>query len=316
MVFASLTGLSFQDLSRTIRARVEHKIPVGSGGDTLSFNYAYRERLFNGVLGAQQVSQNLGVNFYSGPKTLGATGIGFLYQGGINYLQAPSDLVGFTAPGPSNQNEASLVRYQLVANFGKAFTLYRPPQDTPATREFLRFTPTPITPYLNLFTSVLLNGSLYSSGNSQGVVQARIGIEAIVGRFAKDILDYTYFNLAYFNGVIGGQSPFFFDRVPGVEGFSVGILQQIYGPFRVGVQLEFNRVPQGVCSTPASIGDFCEANSWYTLRYDRRTYGISLSYNPIQQAGLLQLRLDDFNWGTAGSTTLNAPQVQTGVTTR
>ena len=316
MVFASLTGLSFQDLSRTIRARAEHQIPIGNGGDRLSFNYAYRERLFNGVLGAQQVSQNVGVDFYSGFKSLGNTGIFFTYQGGINYLQAPSDLVGFTAPGPSNQNEASLVRYQLAAYLGKEFTLYRPPQATPATREFLRFTPSPITPGLKLVTSMLFNGSLYSSGNSQGVVQGRVGIEGTVGQFVKDAFDYTNFNLAYFNGLLGGQSPFYFDRVPGVEGFSAGILQQIYGPFRVGVQVIYNRVPQGVCSTPASIGNFCEADRWYSLRYDRRTYGISLNYSPVQQTGFLQLRVDDFNWGTAGSITRNTPQVQMGVTTR
>ncbi len=317
-VFASLSGLSFEDFASRIRARAEHQIPVGNGGDTLSFNYAYRELLFNGVLGAQQVSQDVGVNFYSAFKVLGNTGIFFTYQGGINYLQAPSDQVGFLAPGPSNQNEASLARYQLVAYLGKEFTLYRPPQDTPATREFLRFTPSPITPSLKLVTSVLLNGALYSSGNSQGVVQGRVGIEGTVGQFAKDAFDYTNFNLAYFNGVLGGQSPFYFDRVPGVEGFSAGILQQIYGPFRAGVQVVFNRVPQGqgLCSIPVSIGDFCEADRWYTLRYDRRTYGISLNYNPVQQFGFLQLRVDDFNWGTAGSTTRIAPQVQAGVTRR
>jgi hypothetical protein len=78
----------------------------------------------------------------------------------------------------------------------------------------------------------------------------------------------------------------------------------------------YNRVPQGVCSTPASIGNFCEADRWYSLRYDRRTYGISLNYSPVQQTGFLQLRVDDFNWGTAGSITRNTPQVQMGVTTR
>jgi Protein of unknown function (DUF3769)/LptA/(LptD N-terminal domain) LPS transport protein len=319
-VLASFAGLGFEDLVRRIRARVEHQIPLGNGGDTLSFNYAYREQLFNGILGAQQVSQNVGVNFNSGPKALGDTGFGFNYAGGVNYIQAPSDRVGLTGPGPSNQNEASLVRYQLVANIGKEFTLYRPPQDTPATREFLRFTPSPITPGLKLITSVLLNGSLYSNGDSQGVVQGRVGIEGTVGQFAKDTLDYTNFNFAYFNGVIGGQSPFFFDRVVGVEGFSVGILQQIYGPVRAGVQFEFNRVAPGLCDTfqgaRAAIGDFCEANRVYTLRYDRRTYGVSLNYNPVQQAGFFQLRLDDFNWGTAGSTPRNTAEVQTGVTTR
>lgn len=318
-VFSSITGLGFQDLSRRIRVRAEHQVPLGTSGDTLRFNYAFRERLFNGILGDQQVSQNIGVNFNSGSKALG-DGISFSYQAGINYLQAPSDRAGLISPGPSNQNEASLLRYQLVANVGKEFTLYRPPQDTPATKEFLRFTPSPITPGLKLVTNVLFNGSLYSNGDAQGVVQARVGIEGTVGQFAKDTFDYTNFNLAYFNGVIGGQSPFFFDRVPGVEGFSAGILQQIYGPFRAGVQFEFNRVPQGLCNTVqgarASIGDFCEANRWYTLRYDRRTYGISLNYSPVQQSGFFQLRVDDFNWGTAGSTPSNTPQVQTGVTTK
>ncbi|MEY3404456.1 MAG: LPS-assembly protein LptD, partial [Cyanobacteriota bacterium] len=39
-----------------------------------------------------------------------------------------------------------------------------------------------------------------------------------------------------------------------------------------------------------------EISTDYTLEYSRRTYGITLRYNPVLQLGGFSIRISDFNW--------------------
>jgi hypothetical protein len=34
----------------------------------------------------------------------------------------------------------------------------------------------------------------------------------------------------------------------------------------------------------------------YVVEYSRRTYGVSLRYNPVQELGGISFRISDFNW--------------------
>lgn len=75
-----------------------------------------------------------------------------------------------------------------------------------------------------------------------------------------------------------------FDRAADTKILSVGLTQQIYGPFRLGIQTAINLDTGESLSTD------------YTLEYSRRTYGIILRYNPVQELGSIGLRISDFNW--------------------
>ncbi len=65
---------------------------------------------------------------------------------------------------------------------------------------------------------------------------------------------------------------------------SAGITQQIYGPFTFGVQTSVN----------LDTGEYTSTD--FILQYSRRTYGITLRYNPELELGGISFRLSDFNW--------------------
>jgi hypothetical protein len=96
---------------------------------------------------------------------------------------------------------------------------------------------------------------------------------------------------------LGNQSPFLFDRVADTKVLSAGITQQIYGPFRLGIQTYINLDTGNEISTD------------YLLEYSRRTYNILLRYNPVQQLGSISLRINDFNW-TGNPGFFDAPEVR------
>ncbi len=64
----------------------------------------------------------------------------------------------------------------------------------------------------------------------------------------------------------------------------MGINQQIYGPIRLGFQ------------TSLDLNDNDEISTDYLLEYSRRTYNVTLRYNPVLEVGSFSLRISDFNF--------------------
>ena len=93
-------------------------------------------------------------------------------------------------------------------------------------------------------------------------------------------------NLTYSRAFVGqdSTSPFLFDRNVDQNTLTGGLIQQIYGPFRVGFQASFN----------LDTGELI--NNDYIFEYNRRTYGLFLRFNPTQQVGFLGFRLNEFDW--------------------
>ena len=73
----------------------------------------------------------------------------------------------------------------------------------------------------------------------------------------------------------------------------LGVTQQIYGPLRIGFETAIN-LNTGESSTTD-----------YILEYSRRTYGVTIRYNPILGLGAFNFRVSDFNWN--GGTNPFAP---------
>ena len=126
--------------------------------------------------------------------------------------------------------------------------------------------------------------SYYSSGDNQSTLTGTVNLTGQFGHFSKPYLDYTAFTLSYSQGLFSGSSPFLFDRAVDNKVLTAGITQQIYGPFRLGFQTSLN------LDTGRSI------STDYVVEYSRRTYGITLRYNPELQLGGISFRLSDFNW--------------------
>jgi len=143
--------------------------------------------------------------------------------------------------------------------------------------------------------------SLYSNGANQANLFGTLGLSAEVGSFAKDFFDYTNLTVSYTQAFSTGRSPFLFDRLADTRSLTAGIVQQIYGPIRFGVQQSWN----------LDTGNLFDAS--YSLEYARRTYAVVIRYNPTQGLGELLLRISDFNWTRPPA---NVTNIQNGVELR
>ena len=282
---SSLTSLDFKDLEADLRAKFIFNRLIGdlSRPHNFSFDYNFRERLFNGSLGFQTVFSSVGGILTSPTIPLGKTGINLNYQGSIQNINADTDRQEFLDFG-QNEDRINLTRYQAAASLGKGFALWQG-QPLPATKEQgLRYTPVPIVPFLRLNTGLTGVSSFYSNGDSQKSLRASVGIQGQIGNFARSYLDYTGFNITYFQGFLDKESPFFFDRFVDEKVLSLGITQQIYGSIRLGLQTSLN------------LDEGEQISTDYLIEYSRRTHNISLRYNPVLEIGSISLRISDFNF--------------------
>ncbi|MDF5718450.1 MAG: DUF3769 domain-containing protein [Rhizonema sp. NSF051] len=244
---------------------------------------SYRDRLYNGSLGYQTVQSSIGGVITSPIIPLGTTGLTLRYQGGAQYINANTDRQDLLSANRQN-DRISLSRIQASATIDGGVFLWRG-KPLPATpTQGLRYTATPIVPFLRGVASLSGVTSYYGSGDNQSTLSATIGLEGQIGHDSRDFLDYSAFNIRYSQGFNGGLSPFLFDRSVDNRVLTAGLVQQIYGPFRLGFQATIN------LDTGRSI------STDYIVEYSRRTYGITLRYNPDLQLGGISFQINDFNW--------------------
>ncbi len=279
---SSITRLSSLDFDETESAlRTNTRLTQGLGRHTLSLEHNYRDRLFNGTLGFQRVQQNFGAVLTSPAFTLGDSGVQLSYQLSAQYINANTD-----RPELQNaNNRTSLGRSQGTVALSRRFPIWQGETLPPTAEEGLRYTPTPVRPYFQFITGVRGTTSYYTNGDFQNVLTGTVGLEGQLGRFSRPVLDYTRFNLRYSGALVGGtESPFLFDRARDNNVVSFGIIQQLYGPFLIGVQTSIN----------VNLGR--ATNTEYSLEYSRRTYGIAARYNPTRSTGFIGFRLSNFDW--------------------
>lgn len=291
---ASLSGLDFGNLDTILRLNATHSMTV-FGNHTLLSQYAFRDRVFNGSLGFQDVNNIVGSTLLSPNYVLGDSKISFNYQLAAQLIGAVRDDVAVP------NTVGTLIRLQSAAVLSRAFPLLRG-EPAPAEKETgLRFSPKPIVPKLDAVVALQGINSFYSNAASQSILYGTLGLSGEVGNFAKDFLDYTGFNISYTQAFSSGRSPFIFDRVADTRLISAGIVQQIYGPLRFGIQQSW------------SLDTGTLFDSTYSLEYTRRTYAVLIRYNPNQGLGELLLRISDFNWTRPPS---NVTNVQNGIEQR
>ncbi len=283
----SLTSLDFNERTEEhIRAKayVEQKVPLFGTTNDLRFEYNYRERLFNGSLGFQTVRDSTGLIFVSPQIPLDDRGLLRLsYQASLQNVNADTDQPELLAPIRDN-NRVTLFRTQGAASVSRPFILWVGKPLPPTAEEGLRYTSTPVLPFVQLSTSVTGVASLYGNGDSQPSISGSIGVSGQLGNFSRPFLDYTGFNLTFSQALRGDPSPFLFDRFADLKTISWALTQQVYGPVRFGVQSALN------------IDTDDEINTDLFLEYSRRTYSVLLRYNTVLKVGSISLRISDFNW--------------------
>ncbi len=282
---ADLTSLDLSNITEKLRTNIRAEQQLGD--HRLALQYSYRERLFNGSLGFQDVRFSLGAVLLSPDIQLGSGNNGprLTYQASAQLINAGSDRADLLLARSSDTGRITLGRYQASAALRQGFNLWRG-EPRPATQtEGLRFTPQPVVPYLNLNTGLRATGTYYSSGDFQDNLVAEVGIDGQLGHFARNFGDYTRFNVSYAQSFVGGaNSPFLFDREIDRNVLSLGLTQQVYGPFLAGFQ------------TALSLNRSDTITTIYTLEYSRRTYGILLRYDATQNTGAIGFRLSNFSF--------------------
>ena len=290
---ASFSGLDFTKLDSVLRANASYQLPV-FGNHTLLSQYAFRDRVFNGSLGFQEVNNILGSTLLSPSYVLGDSKISFNYQ-------IAAQVVGAVRDDLQPNTIGTLIRLQSAASLSRAFPLFRG-EPAPAEKETgLRYSPKPIVPKLDAFVTLQGVSSVYSNGANQSALFGTLGLSGELGNFMRDFLDYTGFNVSYTQAFSSGKSPFLFDRIADKRSLSAGIVQQIYGPIRLGIQQSY------------SLDSGTLFDSVYSLEYARRTYAVVLRYNPNQGLGEFLIRISDFNWTRPPS---NVTTIQNGVEQR
>ncbi|MGM3306064.1 DUF3769 domain-containing protein [Anabaena sp. WFMT] len=279
-----LTSLDLNKVEDNLRGSLRLRQTLGDvNPHTLNLESSYRDRLYNGTLGFQTVQSSLGGVIISPNIPLGKSGVNLSYQGGAQYINANTDRQDLLEPQRKN-DRISLGRLQGSASLNKGFLLWQG-KPLPATpTEGLKYTANPVVPYLQAIAGLTGTTSYYTSGDNQSTLIGTIGLVGQIGHFSRPFLDYTAFNVSYSQGFNSGLSPFLFDRSVDNRVLSAGISQQIYGPFRLGLQTSVNL-------------DTGEASSTdYIIEYSRRTYGITLRYNSVLELGGFSIRISDFNW--------------------
>jgi Protein of unknown function (DUF3769) len=290
----NLPTFKASEFNDKLRASIRARQLVGT--HTLSFEYSYRDRLFNGSLGFQTVQTSLGFLLSSPRVTLGNTGITLTYQVGYQFINATTDRLDLLDVGRTN-DRINLGRFQATAALSRGFLLWAG-KALPATRDQgLKYTPFPITPYVSVGVGLTGVLSAYTKGETQNNLNASIGLGGQFGHFSRPFLDYTAFNITYSQVIRSGSSPFLFDRIVDNRILSLALTQQIYGPVRFTIQTALNLDTRAAISTD------------YLLEYSRRTYGVILRYNPTLRIGSINFRVSDFNW-TGGSEPFSGVEVK------
>ncbi len=283
---ARFTDFDFNDQEENLRGTLRVRQMVGT--HAVSGEYNYRDRLFNGSLGYQTVHQNVGLVVTSPMITLGGTGINLSYQASAQYINADSDRPDLL-PLIRENNRIDSSRFQASAAVSRGFLLWQG-KALPRTRtEGLRYTPAPVVPYVRLFGGLTGVASIYGSDDTQNALTGSIGIQGQFGHFSRRWLDYTGFNVSLSRIWKDGESPFLFDRIADSKVLTAGVTQQVYGPFRVGVQSSFNLDTGERISTDLS------------MEYSRRTYAVNLRFSPERQVGSMSLQLNNFSWFGSGN---------------
>ncbi|WP_138498296.1 DUF3769 domain-containing protein [Nostoc sp. PA-18-2419] len=296
-----LTSFNFNNVEESFRANLALRQILGDRlPHILTLQYNYRDRLYNGTLGFQTVQSSLGALITSPVIPLGKSGINLSYQGSAQYIDANTDRLDLLEPVRDN-DRISLGRLQASASLSTGLRLWQGKPLSATASGGLRYTATPVVPYLLAIAGVTGTSSYYTNGDNQSTLTGTIGLQGQIGHFSRAFLDYTAFNISYSQGLNSGLSPFLFDRSVDNRVLSAGIIQQIYGPFRLGFQ------------TSVNLDTGQQSSTDYILEYSRRTYGITLRYNPVLELGGFSIRISDFNWNGGANPFSEVKPVVNGV---
>jgi len=256
------------------------------GEITSRFFGAYRYRIWNGSLGEQDIYSAIGVSLEQSKALPNLGAISNSYYARIGYGTFSSNLFGSTTIG-------SFSRSSLFASFNSYLPIWTGQPLDPRLPSTYPYSQVPVVPGLGLSTNLSVSLFNYSNGNVQNSYSLSGGPTLTLGHFSKPFLDYTQITITGGGSRRTGQSPLSFDQLVDLGTIGVGLTQQIAGPLVFNGGISMNIDPNS-----SYYGNVTGAN--VELRWQRRSYELSIFYSPYQQIGGITVKLHDFNFDGTG----------------
>ena len=244
-----------------------------------SFYGIYRERVWNGSLGEEEIYSGYGSKLQK-ENTWSVNGVKkteFLSLG----------LGNLTAEALNSKNLVTNLKGNLFYSFDQKFpVIIKDPQNKYIDTTY-RYIPEPITRGLSINTKLEALYAFYDNGDHQEYLGLGIGPELILGNFKNKTFDYTRIGLFPFYKFDSGESVFKFDQNNEKFTLNISFDQQVFGP----VILEST----GLLNLTNDSDDYGEfINSKISLNWKKRSYEFGLFYQPHNQAGGISFKLFGF----------------------
>ena len=141
-----------------------------------------------------------------------------------------------------------------------------------------------------LFLNAKLGAGIfqYSNQKSQSIVSFMVGPSYTYGALKKNFLDYTKISIYPELLLKSGESPFVFDNFNEDSRIKFDLRQQIYGPFILGFEGNYN-----INSDSDNYGTF--QNKIISLELSKRAYSLGLSYSQDDKSIFFGFEI--FNFG-------------------
>ena len=277
----NLNSFDFEKFSDAFRLKtsLSKKINFLNSKWKKSFYGVYRDRVWNGSLGAAEIYRGFGSKLAK-ENTWVSKGIKKK-----EYLSL--GLANIKSEALDTKNLVTHLKGNLFYSLDQKFPVAIEDSKNKSIDISYLYIPQPITKGLSLNTRLEASYAFYENGNHQEYLGLGIGPELIFGNFQNKTFDYTRISLLPFYKFSNGESVFKFDQNNEDLTLEISFDQQLYGPILLK--------SFGILNLTNDSNDYGEfIDSKISLNWKKRSYEFGIFYQPHNQAGGISFSLYGF----------------------
>ena len=276
-----LYSFDFDKFSDALRLKVNlsKEIDFFNSRWDKSFYAVYRDRIWNGSIGESEIYIGYGSKLEK-VNTWEVDGI-------IKTERINMGLGEFHAEELNSKNLVSSYKGSVFYSLDQKFPWKVKESENKFVDNSFDYIFEPVKQGIHINTKLAALYSFYENGNHQEYISVGAGPEVVFGEFKKKFLDYTRFSVLPVYRIKSGDSPFKFDQVADKFTLDLAFDQQLYGPVLLQTMATLN-----LDGKSKDYGDFI--NSKISLNWKKRSYQVSLFYQPHNQSGGLNFTLFGF----------------------
>ncbi len=246
-----------------------------------TFFAAYRDEVFNGSLGSNDIYTSYGTKLEKGKS----------WKQGDNFFTYK--LIGMTGEYQAEKFNKSELITLWRSNIDGSLNIKKPLNVFKGKNKLiyspLPFSPENINPSLFLNTKISSHNNFYSNGDHQFELTFSVGPVLTIGRLEKKYFDYTKISFMPSYTLKSGDSPFKFDNARDLIKLNMEFSQQIIGPILIKNIYEVN-----IDASSDSYGNSIQSKT--SVIWQRRSYEIGLFYDYMNERGGASFRLNGFDF--------------------